>query len=163
MTTIMKEDHKLEEIIREATAGLNISTEEYEEKAFRMISNDTSEEQMNDILVKNALENIDESTPDWTYVASRIYLRGLYSEAAKNRQYNPTEKYGRLLNLINILTEKGIYSPLLLEKYTEEEINYFSEQIIEERDQLFDYLGLYTVATRYLATDHEKRIYEIGR
>src|SRR5690625_1546777 len=49
----------------------------------------------------------------------------------------------------------------IMEKYTEEEIEYFSSNIHPERYWLFDYLGLYTLATRYLATDHNKNIYEL--
>src|SRR5699024_9431071 len=161
MTTFIKGNRSINEIIQDATSGLNVQTEEYEEKSLRTIGESATQEQLFDTLVKNALENIDEATPDWTYVASRIYLHGLYVEAAQNRNYDPSLKYGRLFDLITVLTEKGIYSKVLLEKYTEQEINYFTENIEPERDLLFDYLGLYTVATRYLATDYEKNVYEL--
>ena len=49
----------------------------------------------------------------------------------------------------------------MLEKYSEEDVNYFGTQIEPEKDQLFHYLALYTLATRYLATDHEKNTYEL--
>src|SRR5690625_4931397 len=55
----------------------------------------------------------------------------------------------------------GIYTPKLLDTYSPEDIDYFSKKIKPERDLLFDYLGLYTFATRYLATDHEKNVYEL--
>src|SRR5699024_12308723 len=43
----------------------------------------------------------------------------------------------------------------------QEDIAYFQEAITPERDQLFHYLALHTLATRYLAIDHEKRTYEL--
>src|SRR5699024_1220419 len=104
---------------------------------------------------------IDEANPDWTFLASRLYLNELYQKAAENRGYKKREQYGDFYKLIHLLTEKGIYSPSLLDNYSEEDIRYFSKRIVPERDLLFDYLGLYTFATRYLATDHEKKIYEL--
>src|SRR5699024_4817150 len=62
---------------------------------------------------------------------------------------------------IKQLTEKGIYTPLLLEKYTEEEISLLGSKLAEERDGLFHYLAIYTLATRYLATDHDKNVFEL--
>ncbi len=90
-----------------------------------------------------------------------LYLQELYREAGENRNYNPADRYGSFYKLIQTLTEKGIYTPILLEKYTKEEIDYFQEVIEPERDLLFDYLALYTLATRYLATDHDKNMYEL--
>src|SRR5690625_654425 len=63
--------------------------------------------------------------------------------------------------MVEKLTELGIYSTHIMEKYTKEDIEYFSGKIQPDRDWLFDYLGLYTLATRYLATDHDKNIYEL--
>ena len=60
-----------------------------------------------------------------------------------------------------VLTEKGIYTPLLLEKYTREEIDLLASKLVPERDGLFNYLGIHTLATRYLATDLDKRPYEL--
>src|SRR5699024_12463012 len=70
-------------------------------------------------------------------------------------------KYGDFYALVEKLTELGIYSTHIMEKYTKEEIECISGKIQPDRDWLFDYLGLYTLATRYLATDHDKNIYEL--
>nr|WP_164670283.1 ribonucleoside-diphosphate reductase subunit alpha [Virgibacillus doumboii] len=114
-----------------------------------------------DSLIKLALENIDEANPDWTFAASRIYLHQLYESAAVNRGYDANIRYGNFYELIFMLTEKGIYSHRLLSKYTKEDIDYFDKIIQPERDLLFNYLGLYSLATRYLATDHNKNTYEL--
>ncbi|MFC4560058.1 ribonucleoside-diphosphate reductase subunit alpha [Virgibacillus kekensis] len=114
-----------------------------------------------DDLIKHALENIDEANPDWTFVASRIYLRQLYKRAAENRRYDANLRYGNFHQLIESLTEKGIYSERLLTKYTKKEIDFFARVIDPKQDLLFNYLGLYTMATRYMATDHDKNTYEL--
>src|SRR5699024_7221681 len=78
-----------------------------------------------------------------------------------NYKLDSINGYGDFYDLIHTLTEKGIYTPALLEKYSQEDIAYLGEQLQPERDSLFHYLAIYTLATRYLATDHEKRVYEL--
>src|SRR5699024_9488791 len=51
--------------------------------------------------------------------------------------------------------------PNILEKYSREDIIQAASFIDPERDLLFDYIGLHTLATRYLATDHQKNTYEL--
>ena len=161
MAVIEQKEYALTNLIREAADGLFLETKEYEKKAYRNIDETAGMDEMADALIKYALENIDEANPDWTYVASRIYLRQLYEQAAKNRQYDAEKKYGDFYQLIEMLTDKGIYTSALLDKYTKEEIDYFNERINPEKDNLFHYLAIYTLATRYLATDHDKNTYEL--
>lgn len=161
MGTMLHTNKTVDEMIQQAKEGLKLHIETFIDKANRTIGEDASFEEITDRLVKNALENIDEANPDWTYFASRIYLEQLYKEAATNRQYKKATKYGDLYHLIQTLTEKGIYTPVLLKKYTKEEIDFFHAHIDPKKDKLFNYLALYTLATRYLATDHEKNVYEL--
>ncbi|AUJ24871.1 MULTISPECIES: ribonucleoside-diphosphate reductase subunit alpha [Virgibacillus] len=151
---------RLVEIIDLAQQGLAVETKAYKEKAFKTIQEDTPIDKALDILVQIALENIDESAPDWTYVASRIYLQQLYHQARHNRHYDDG-KYGDFYELITMLTDENIYENNLLEKYSKAEIDYFAEQIDPARDLYFTYLGLHTLATRYLATDHDKKVFEL--
>jgi ribonucleoside-diphosphate reductase alpha chain len=153
MMNVTAEDN-LKQVIDEAAAGPNVDKRSFLEKSYGATYN-------SDQLIKRALENIDEASPDWTFVASRLYLNTLYERAAANRGYEPGCRYGDFYQLMKILTEKGIYTDQLLEKYTLQEIDYFGSIIEPERDLLFNYLGLYTLATRYLATDHEKNMYEL--
>src|SRR5699024_4394858 len=108
--------------IKEAAKGLQVETTHYEEKSLRAITKEHDEKATADILIKNAIENIDEANPDWTFLASRLYLNELYQKAAENRGYKKREQYGDFYKLIHLLTEKGIYSPSLLDNYSEEDI-----------------------------------------
>jgi len=152
---------KIQTLLTQATEGLDVDTSSYESKIKRMVHEQMSMEDVYEYLIKLALENIDESEPDWTYVASRIYMDQLYEEAAANRNYDKDLKYGDFYTLIQTLTHQGIYSKTLLQMYTKEEINHLASFICPARDLLFDYLGLHTLATRYLATDYEKNTYEL--
>lgn len=161
MTITGNKENIVTELIKKAQESLDLSIEAYEDKVNRLIDEHTSFEEVTDILIKTALENIDEATPNWTFFASRLYLQELYRQAANNRNYDIEDKYGDLYQLIKQLTDKGIYTPILLKKYTKEEIDFFNKHIDPEKDKLFHYLAIYTLATRYLATDHDKNIYEL--
>src|SRR5690625_4336435 len=97
-----------EALIEQGTKGLNVDTKSYLSKASRTIPETATYEQVSDTLIKLALENIDESSPDWTFVASRIYLDELYQKAAKNRGFDYKRKYGDFYDLISSLTEMKI-------------------------------------------------------
>lgn len=120
-----------------------------------------TDEKVANVLILAALERISMEEPDWTYVAADVYLNELYRKAADNRGYDKKEKYGSFYQLIQELTKIGIYNKQLLKTYTEEEINEIASVIIPERDRLFTYIGLLTLADRYLATSHDKRVYEL--
>ncbi|WP_404451141.1 ribonucleoside-diphosphate reductase subunit alpha [Virgibacillus necropolis] len=120
----------------------------------------STEEWVNQLTLE-ALANIDEENPDWTYVAATIYSEWLYKQAAINRNYNYEKKYGSLYRLINEITEVGIYDPALLHTYSKEEIDHLEKVIEPERDKLFTFIGLKTLADRYLAKDYQKQIFEL--
>lgn len=161
ITEVASNEEQIVRIINEAAEDLSINTANYKEKSLKAIQSETKPEKVVGILIKNALENVDEANTEWTYLASRIYVQELYRKAGDNRQYAPNMKYGNFYELINKLTEEGIYTSHLLDIYRKEEIDYFAEQINPKNDLLFDYLGLYSMATRYLATDHAKNTYEL--
>lgn len=149
------------QFIDELASGLNIQTKKYKEKIEKIWEPDQIETKKNDVLIKHALENIDEANTEWSFFAARIYLHSLYQEAAKNRNYDASLKYGSFYHLITLLTEKEIYASQLISKYSKEEIEYFGELLQPERDSFFTYPGIYTLASRYLAVDHEQNIYEL--
>ncbi|MFT4414871.1 ribonucleoside-diphosphate reductase subunit alpha [Fredinandcohnia humi] len=108
-----------------------------------------------------ALNKITMDQPDWTYLAAHLYLNELYTKASTNRKYSSHQKYGDFYLLIQELTEKGIYSSKLIESYTKHEMEEFEREIDPNRDYLFNYIGLFLLADRYLARDYERNIYEL--
>ncbi|MGG0337150.1 ribonucleoside-diphosphate reductase subunit alpha [Priestia aryabhattai] len=135
----------------------------YEEKVIQTVTvkENMTDEKVANVLILAALERISMEEPDWTYVAADVYLNELYRKAGDSRGYDKKEKYGSFYQLIQELTKIGIYNKQLLKTYTEEEINEIASVIIPERDRLFTYIGLLTLADRYLATSHDKRVYEL--
>lgn len=108
-----------------------------------------------------SLDHISMDCPNWTYLAANLYLQELYLEAAVNRGYNQEKKYGDFYSLIKQLTKIGIYAEDVLDDYTKEEIAELGAEIAPERDELFQYIGLFLLADRYLAKDYEGSLYEL--
>ena len=146
--------------VKDLVDKLDVDAEEYLEKNKRVVKETDTVDEVVDKLIKNALENIDEASPNWTYVASNIYREYLYMKASENRGEKEIG-YGDFYRLIDELVEKGIYNEDLLTVYSKEDIRVFQDNIVKERDGLFNYLGLHTLATRYLATDYEKNVFEL--
>ncbi len=108
-----------------------------------------------------ALNQISMEDPNWTFLAANLYIEELYRSASTNRRYKHEEKYGDFYSLITELTNIGIYSDELLQSYTKEEIDCLGAEIVPERDKLFNYIGLFLLADRYLAKDYEGKSYEL--
>ncbi|TFB18474.1 ribonucleoside-diphosphate reductase subunit alpha [Filobacillus milosensis] len=120
-----------------------------------------TEEQITNEILLRGLENISPDEPDWTYVCARVFINQLYKSAANNRGYSSNQFYGSYYDLQVQLNNLNIYSDLLLTNYTREEFNELEKIICPERDQLFNYIGIRTLADRYLARDHEGNVFEL--
>ncbi len=114
-----------------------------------------------DLLVREAESRIDLVAPDWEHFAARLYLRRLYKRASKNRFYDATLRYGSYVGLQESLADRNVYSIDILKAYSKEELEEAGRMIDPERDTLFAYNGLYLLATRYLATDHSRGVFEL--
>ncbi|ASN07148.1 ribonucleoside-diphosphate reductase subunit alpha [Virgibacillus necropolis] len=148
----------LEERVKEAFPTMPIQS--FLDKNANTKESISTEEWVNHLTLE-ALSNIDEEHPDWTYVAAMIYSEWLYNQAAKNRNYDYEKKYGSLYKLISEITEIGIYDQGLLHTYDKDEVDQLERLIRPERDQLFTFIGLKTLADRYLAKNYTKEIYEL--
>ncbi|GEN32940.1 ribonucleoside-diphosphate reductase subunit alpha [Aneurinibacillus danicus] len=120
-------------------------------------------EEITKAMYMSAVEMISKEEPDWTYVAARSYLTKLYKEAARNRGYKAyaDRPYGSFYRLIQQLTAQDIYKRDLLDTYSKEDIEELGSIIDCNLDKKFTYIGLLTLAERYLATDFSGRIYEL--
>jgi ribonucleoside-diphosphate reductase alpha chain len=157
MTTIIESDlHSVLNVIEQAAETYNLNVEDLKKR----IQEGTKEE-ANQTALFYSLNNIKMDEPNWTFLAAGLYLEELYKKAAMNRQYDVTSKYGSLYELIDTLVTKGIYSTKLLESYSKEEIDRLEYEIDPERDSLFNYIGLFLLADRYLAKDHDRKVYEL--
>lgn len=140
-----------------------ILDKEYEDEVVKEIQSYKviSSEDITDVAGKKALGRVDESEPQWSFKSAKWYLMSLYKQASKRRGYEDTQKYGDFYSLVKNLTDMGIYTEKLMANYSEEELREAGNLIDSSRDLLFNQPGLHTLRTRYLATDFERRVYEL--
>ncbi|TGB01899.1 ribonucleoside-diphosphate reductase subunit alpha [Halobacillus salinus] len=110
-------------------------------------------------MILTCLAEVDESQPDWTFVASRIYLNWMYEQAKRNRKQD--DAYSDFYGLLQTLIDDGIYTSKLLTYYSKQDIAKLERAIDPERDHLFTYIGLRTLSDRYLARSKSNDIFEL--
>ncbi|GAS84901.1 ribonucleoside-diphosphate reductase subunit alpha [Paenibacillus amylolyticus] len=120
-------------------------------------------DEISNAFIMSALELVTKEEPNWKFAAARSLLTSLYKKAATNRRYKSyaDEPYGAFHPLLVDLVKKGIYREELLECYTKEQIDELAECIDYRNDLLFDYIGLLTLAERYLAHDFDGKVMEL--
>ncbi|WP_269758422.1 ribonucleotide reductase N-terminal alpha domain-containing protein [Thalassobacillus sp. C254] len=160
MTVHVKEElHEVMDTIDKAFDRYNFNAKQIKEYITSFTGTDKD---VNHQAMLYALNQIQMDQPDWTFVAARLYLNELYKQAALHRGYSTAERrYGSLYKLMKTLREKGIYSDHLLAAYSEQEIKELEREIEPKRDELFTYIGLFLLADRYLARDHEGKVFEL--
>ncbi|GGH81865.1 ribonucleoside-diphosphate reductase alpha chain [Pullulanibacillus pueri] len=127
----------------------------------QLLDLEATQSQANQHALFYSLNHIAMDQPKWTFAAAHLYLNALYKEAAENRKYDAEQKYDRFYELIETLTKKGIYSSKLLDSYSHQEIDDIAHAIDPKCDELFNYIGLFLLADRYLARDHDRHLYEL--
>lgn len=151
-------ENLLGQSLEELAIGLSIDLTAFKEKAQAQLTALKTPAEQADSLIKLGLEEIDELNEVWTYFTARIYLRTLLNEAKQNRKQDTD--YAGFYQLVTYLSEIGIYDSAILEHYSKDELELAGTFIDPSKDLQFTYPGLYTLSTRYLARDHNKRVFE---
>ncbi|SEN29422.1 ribonucleoside-diphosphate reductase subunit alpha [Lihuaxuella thermophila] len=149
-------------LIEEACAGYpDLDPNQLLEEAGFQLRENMTEKEVLQTVIQAAVEKTSVEEPEWQFVAARLLAHALYQEAAANRNYDVSRKYGDLYALIHTLTEQGLYGTYLLESYNRAEISELGSYIVPERDFLFNYIGLKVLADRYIVRDYNGRVMEL--
>jgi len=144
---------KIQKYTSAAVKGLsNVSQSELEVDAKIHFHDLISSQDIQQTLIRTAVDKIDIDRPDWTFVASRLFLYDLYHKATGFTGYNHLKDY--LLKG----EEQGRIVAGLKDKYDLEDLN---NHIKPERDLQFTYLGIRTLYDRYLIKDKDKNPIEL--
>jgi len=138
---------KIQKYTSAAVEGLeNVSQSELEVDSQIHFRDGITSREIQQTLIKTAVDKIDIDAPNWTFVASRLFMFNLYHQVNGFSGYCSLKKYfargekeGRLL-----LGLADMYDLDELEKH-----------IKPERDLLFNYLGVKTLYDRYLIKDSD--------
>jgi len=144
---------KIQKYTSAAVEGLsNVSQSELEVDAQILFRDGITSKEIQQTLIKTAVDKIDIDAPNWTFVAARLFMFNLYHQVNGFSGYSSLkdyftrgEKEGRLL-----LGLSDMYDLERLEKH-----------IKPERDMLFNYLGVKTLYDRYLIKDSDTNPIEL--
>lgn len=144
---------KIKKYTKDAVEGLdNVSLSELEVDAKIQFRDMITTEEIQQTLIKTAVDKIDIDRPNWTFVAARLFLYDLYHKVTGFSGYNSLKDY----------FEKGEKEGRILlglkEKYDIEDLNNY---IKPERDLQFTYLGIKTLYDRYLIKDKNAKPIEL--
>ncbi len=131
---------KIHKVTEWAVKGLDVSQSELEMEASLMFYNGMKTTDIHDALIKGASTMISVECQDATFVAARLLLQKLYKEVAGSTEYPHLEGY----------IVKGVRQKLLAADLLGFDLQELNDAIKPERDLQFAYLGLQTIADRYL-------------
>ncbi len=136
---------KIQKYTHEAVEGLKyVSQSELEVDAQIHFQDMITSEEIQQALIKTAVDKIDIDKPDWTFVAARLFLYDLYHKVSGFTGYTHLRDYFKKGE------EEGRILLGLKEKYDLDDLN---DYIKPERDLQFTYLGIKTLYDRYLLKD----------
>jgi ribonucleoside-diphosphate reductase alpha chain len=144
---------KIQKYTADAVEGLvRVSQSELEVDAKLQFRDMITTEEIQQTLIKTAVDKIDIDRPDWTFVASRLFLYDLYHKVSGFTGYKHLRDY----------FEKGEKEGRIVlglkEKYDLDDLNSY---IKPERDLQFTYLGIRTLYDRYLLKDSQSHPIEL--
>lgn len=141
---------KIHRVLEWATEGVTgVSISEIELRANIQLYDGIPAYNIHDLLIKSASELISEDTPNYQYVAARLVSYKLRKEV-----YGRFEPH-HILEIINKNISLGYYNPQLLEQYDIDEINKIESFISHDRDNLFSYVGMEQLRSKYLIKDRQ--------
>jgi len=131
-----------------ATQGLEgVSQSELEIDAQIKFVDGMSSSDIQDALIKTAVEKIDIDAPNWTFVASRLFLYDIYHRVGKATHGVKGNAYCHLKDYIKYGQKAGRIISSLEKGYDLDDLN---DAIDQNRDLQFTYLGIKTLYDRYL-------------
>ncbi|MBN2781709.1 MAG: ribonucleoside-diphosphate reductase subunit alpha [Campylobacterales bacterium] len=144
---------KIQKYTSAAVGGLNnVSQSELEVDAHLHFRDGITSKEIQQTLIKTAVDKIDIDAPNWTFVAARLFLFDLYHKV------NGFTGYGSLKDYFEKGEKAGRLYLGLKEMYDLDELE---KHIKHERDMQFNYLGIKTLYDRYLIKDKNSNPIEL--
>ena len=150
---------KIRKMSDEAIDGLEgVSQSELELDAQLKFIDGMTSSDIQDALIKTAVEKIDIDAPNWTFVAARLFLFDLYHKVGRIVGGVKGQPYCHIKLYQDHCIPLERMTPDIYVGYDLEDLNNY---IKPERDFEFTYLGVKTLYDKYLIKDHEKNPIEL--
>ena len=142
---------KIQKMTIPATKDLDgVSQSELEVDAHLQFIDGMSSSDIQDALIKTAVNKIDIDAPNWTFVGARLFLYDLYHRVGISTSGSKGNPYSHISTYLEHGKSEGKLLPNLGNGFNLEKIN---SAIVQDRDFLFNYLGVKTLYDRYLIKD----------
>lgn len=142
---------KINQVLLWATEGINgVNASDVAMNAKFKLYDGISTNEIHQVLIQSAQDLIDEKNYNYQHVACNLlnfYLRKNIFDSQDNLPH--------LGEVILKNTQKGVYDPLIMESYTENEVNQINKFIRHTRDYNFTYGGLQQLMDKYLLKDRK--------
>ena len=155
--TELMELNKLHLMVEEACRDIaGVSASQVEMQSGIQFYDGITTAEIQEILIRSASDLIDLDNPNYQFVAARLLLFSVRKSLYGRVQDHPSF-VDHIKNCVNV----GVYDPMILTNYSEEELNKLGHYINHNRDYLFTYAGLRQVVDKYLVQDRSSgRVYE---
>lgn len=140
---------KITKVIERAIDGFQLNKETILDTIPNFIKDGITTSEIIKSLILSALNLTSVVEPDWKNVAGRLKLFDLYKQIRRHRQSLAAIPYDYPA-FLNFAIENGIYSPVIKQKYSEEEIKEAASFINPTLDLVYDYAGINLLIKRYL-------------
>ena len=140
---------KINRVLMWATDGINgVSASDVAMNAHLQIFDGIRTIDIHKVLIQSACDLITEKTPNYQFVAANLtnYL-------LRKQLFNTFDNLPHLKDVIQLNIERGIYDDLILDKYSDEEVDKLNSYIKHDRDFNFTYAGLQQLIDKYLLKD----------
>jgi len=142
---------KIQKMTIPATIDLDgVSQSELEVDAHLQFIDGMSSADIQDALIKTAVNKIDIDVPNWTFVAARLFIFDLYHRVGIATSGSKGSPYSHISTYLEHGKSEGKLLSNLGNGFDLDKIN---NAIVPDRDFLFNYLGVKTLYDRYLIKD----------
>ena len=150
---------KIQKMTIESTVNLSgVSQSELELDSQIKFIDGMSSADIQDALIKTAVEKIDIDVPNWPFVAARLFIFDLYHKVGRATGGIKGQAYAHFRDYIKTSQASGKMIPGLEIGFDLEDLN---SHIVPERDFQFNYLGIKTLYDRYLIKDKDAEPIEL--
>jgi ribonucleoside-diphosphate reductase alpha chain len=159
-TVVPIDVYKIKKVIAFACEGRGCDPLELEMDAHVQFRDQITTEEIQTMVIQTAVEKITHETPAWEFVAAKLYLYDIYKKVCLHRELD-RKPYTGFYNFIKTATEQKLYSQVILDSYSQAEIEELSEYLQPSRDFQFNYVGIKSLTDRYLIKDRDKKLLEL--
>ncbi|MGI0484258.1 ribonucleoside-diphosphate reductase subunit alpha [Pantanalinema rosaneae CENA516] len=139
---------KIRTVVNWACRGLSANPITLEASLTTRLHSGITTREIQDNLIRCALELCSPDEPDWRYVAGRLHIWSLWKDTQVSRGY----QYGDYAQTVQAKVRDGQYDRRILE-YTLAELELANQWINPDWDIDYDYAGAVLLTQRYLLVD----------